>query len=107
MSRICFAKARLGQSDEKWREIFREARELGVSFILLAGGDRLHVRILFMNPADIQRFLGGDRILSMLENQIITILTQTKKGYIMLSDNDKITIQANIYNEKGAMLLLN
>jgi MoaA/NifB/PqqE/SkfB family radical SAM enzyme len=78
-------------SSERWGSIFKEAKELGVSFILLAGGEPLMRRDVIEKAAEVKEimfpiFTNG----TMLQEEYIELLDKYRNLVPMLSiDGDK------------------
>lgn len=78
-------------SSEKWGDIFKEARELGISFILLAGGEPLMRRDVIEKAAEVKEiifpiFTNG----TMLHEEYIKLFDKNRNLVPMLSmEGDK------------------
>jgi MoaA/NifB/PqqE/SkfB family radical SAM enzyme len=78
-------------SSERWGSIFKEAKEIGISFILLAGGEPLMRRDIIEKAAEVKEimfpiFTNG----TMLQKEYIELLDKNRNLVPMLSiDGDK------------------
>lgn len=78
-------------SIERWESIFKEAREIGISFILLAGGEPLMRRDVIEKAAEVKEiifpiFTNG----TMLQDEYIKLLDKNRNLIPMLSiEGDK------------------
>jgi len=81
----------LHSSNERWKEIFKEAKELGISFILLAGGEPFMRKDVLQSAAQVKEimfpiFTNG----TMFDEEIMKLLDKNRNLVPILSiEGDK------------------